>query len=55
MWEGGREGLKRLSVAFVCELEGKAACAKMHVAPLHIGGTGLGLQASLRGALQLQE
>lgn len=29
----------------MCVLEGKAACAKTHVAPLHIGGTGRGLQA----------
>jgi hypothetical protein len=42
-------------VSFVCVPGGKAACAEMHVAPLHVGGTGLGLQASLRGALQLLE
>lgn len=39
----------------LCVLEGKAACAKTHVAPLHIGGTGPGLQASPRGALRLLE
>lgn len=42
-----------LECGFVCVLEGKAACAKAHVAPLHVGGTGL--RASLRGALQLLE
>lgn len=42
-------------MAFVCVLEGEAACAKTHVASLHIGGTGPGLQASPRGALRLLE
>lgn len=35
-------GVRALSVPFVCALEGKATCAKTHVASLHIGGTGPG-------------